>query len=80
VQLLLRNHFIGATNARVLQIAMQHAVGLNGVAVISLSGDVAMQNIEHDELEHPLFLNYPNICPCEPIYSNWLRSSINQKK
>src|SRR6202451_2298682 len=46
---------------RLLQIAMQHAIGLNGVAVVSLSGDVAMQNIEEDEMEHPLFLNYPNI-------------------
>src|ERR1700676_4281110 len=46
---------------RVLQIAMQHAVGLNGVAVISLSGDVAMENLEDDEMEHPLFLNPPVI-------------------
>src|SRR5579863_4349580 len=50
---------------RVLQIAMQHAVGLSGVAVISLSGDVAMQYLEQDELEHPLFLNYPNILPSD---------------
>jgi len=58
---------------------MQHAVGLNGVAVISLSGDVAMQNIEHDELEHPLFLNYPNIRPCEADMQQ-LASLINQSK
>src|ERR1700683_4944975 len=36
---------------RVLQIAMQHAIALNGVAVVSLSGDVAMQKIEYDEME-----------------------------
>ena len=64
---------------RVLQIAMQHAVGLNGVAVISLSGDVAMQNIEHDELEHPLFLNYPNIRPSDADMQQ-LASLINQSK
>jgi pyruvate dehydrogenase (quinone) len=64
---------------RVLQIAMQHAVGLNGVAVISLSGDVAMQNIEHDELEHPLFLNNPNIRPSDADLQQ-LASLINESK
>jgi pyruvate dehydrogenase (quinone) len=64
---------------RVLQIAMQHAVGLNGVAVISLSGDVAMQNITNDEMEHPLFLNYPNIRPSDPDLQQ-LASLINQSK
>jgi pyruvate dehydrogenase (quinone) len=64
---------------RVLQIAMQHAIGLKGVAVISLSGDVAMQNIEHDELEHPLFLNYPNVRPSDAdMYQ--LALLINQSK
>lgn len=64
---------------RVLQIAMQHAIALNGVAVISLSGDVAMQNIEHDEPEHPLFLNRPSIRPCETDLQQ-LASLINQSK
>src|SRR5579863_1446705 len=64
---------------RVLQIAMQHAVGLNGVAVISLSGDVAMQYLEHDELEHPLFLNYPNIRPSDCDIQK-LASLINLSK
>src|SRR5450432_443261 len=64
---------------RVLQIAMQHAIALNGVAVISLSGDVAMQNIEHDELEHPLFLNRPNIRPSDTDMQQ-LASLINQSK
>lgn len=43
---------------RVLQIAMQTAVGQQGVAVIGLSGDVAMETVEDDYLEHPL--QYPN--------------------
>jgi pyruvate dehydrogenase (quinone) len=64
---------------RVLQIAMQHAIALNGVAVISLSGDVAMQNIENDELEHPLFLNHPNIRPSDADLQQ-LASLINQSK
>ena len=64
---------------RVLQIAMQHAIALNGVAVISLSGDVAMQNIEHDELEHPLFLNRPDIRPSDADLQE-LASLINQSK
>jgi pyruvate dehydrogenase (quinone) len=50
---------------RVLQIAMQHAVGLRGVAVIGLSGDVAMQKVEDDYLEHPIQLNCPAIRPSD---------------
>jgi pyruvate dehydrogenase (quinone) len=62
---------------RVLQIAMQHAIGLNGVAVVSLSGDVAMQNIPDDELEHPLFLNRPSIRPSD-VDLQQLASLINK--
>jgi pyruvate dehydrogenase (quinone) len=50
---------------RVLQIAIQHAISMKGVAVMSLSGDVAMQNIENDELEHPLFMNRPLTRPSD---------------
>src|SRR6201999_2817295 len=50
---------------RVLQIAIQNAIGLNGVAVISLSGDVALQNMQDDEMEHSLFLNRPSIRPSD---------------
>jgi pyruvate dehydrogenase (quinone) len=64
---------------RVLQVAMQHAVGLNGVAVISLSGDVAMQTIEHDELEHPIFLNRPSVRPSDADLQQ-LASLINKSK
>jgi len=64
---------------RVLQIAMQHAIGLNGVAVVSLSGDVAMQNIEDDELEHPLFLNRSMIHPSDNDLQQ-LAELINQSK
>jgi len=64
---------------RVLQIAMQHAIGLNGVAVVSLSGDVAMQNIEDDELEHPLFLNRSIIHPSDNDLQQ-LAELINQSK
>ena len=64
---------------RVLQIAMQHAIGLNGVAVVSLSGDVAMQNMQNDKLEHPLFLNRPSIRPSDADLQQ-LASLINQSK
>jgi len=64
---------------RVLQIAMQHAIGLNGVAVISLSGDVAMQALEDDEMEHPLFLNHPSIRPSDNDLEQ-LALLINQSK
>lgn len=50
---------------RVLQIAMQHATGLQGVAVIALSGDVAMQEIdENSSLEHDVLAKPPAIQPC----------------
>ena len=50
---------------RVLQIAMQHAIGQSGVAVVSLSGDVAMEKIEQEELEHPVFINRPAVRPSD---------------
>ncbi|SEW46349.1 pyruvate dehydrogenase (quinone) [Chitinophaga sp. YR573] len=50
---------------RVLQIAMQNAIGLRGVAVIGLSGDVAMEKVEDDYLEHPILLTRPAIRPSD---------------
>ncbi|TFF33330.1 ubiquinone-dependent pyruvate dehydrogenase [Mucilaginibacter psychrotolerans] len=50
---------------RVLQIAIQTAISLKGVSIVSLSGDVAMQTIDNDELEHPLFLNRPLTRPSD---------------
>lgn len=50
---------------RVLQIAMQNAVGLGGVAVIALSGDVAMQTVESNGLEHDLLISRPTIRPSD---------------
>jgi pyruvate dehydrogenase (quinone) len=50
---------------RVLQIAIQTAISLKGVSVVSLSGDVAMQAIDNDKLEHPLFLNRPLTRPSD---------------
>jgi len=64
---------------RVLQIAIQNAIGLNGVAVISLSGDIAMQNIPDDGQEHPLFLNRPVVRPSDTDLQQ-LASLINQSK
>jgi pyruvate dehydrogenase (quinone) len=64
---------------RVLQIAIQHAIGLRGVAVVSLSGDVAMQAMQGDELEHPLFLNHPSVRPTDADLET-LASYINQSK
>lgn len=50
---------------RVLQIAMQYAVGLGGVSVIGLSGDVALEKVEDTDLEHPLLLSRPSIRPSD---------------
>ena len=63
----------------VLQMAIQHAIGLNGVAVVSLSGDVAMENVEDDGLEHPLFLTHPKIRPSDSDLQK-LASLINESK
>lgn len=50
---------------RILQIAIQNAISLKGVAVVSLSGDIAMQELDNDEQEHPLFINRPSIRPTD---------------
>jgi len=62
---------------RVLQIAMQNAVGLRGVAVIGLSGDVAMEKVEDDYLEHPILLTCPAIRPSDAELDK-LATLINQ--
>lgn len=62
---------------RVLQIAMQNAVGLGGVAVIALSGDVAMQTVESNGLEHGLMINRPTIRPSDSEL-NKLADLINE--
>lgn len=62
---------------RVLQIAIQTAISLKGVSVVSLSGDVAMQAIDNDELEHPLFLNRPLTRPSDTDLTE-LATLINQ--
>lgn len=63
----------------VLQMAIQHAIGLNGVAVVSLSGDVAMENMKEEGPEHPLFLSHPKIRPSDSDLQT-LASLINQSK
>jgi thiamine pyrophosphate-dependent acetolactate synthase large subunit-like protein len=48
---------------RVLQTAMQHAVGQGGVAVIVLSGDVAFEPVEQSNLRHGLLAKRPIVRP-----------------
>ena len=50
---------------RVLHIAMQHAVSKQGVAVIALSGDVAMETIQDESVSHGMKLIRPAIRPSE---------------
>ena len=50
---------------RILQTAMQFAVGKKGVAVVTLSGDVAMEKMPDSFLEHPLLLNQPVVRPSD---------------
>ena len=44
---------------------MQHAVGMGGVAVIGLSGDVAMEKVEENGLEHKLLISRPAVRPSD---------------
>ncbi|HEY4325309.1 MAG TPA: ubiquinone-dependent pyruvate dehydrogenase [Mucilaginibacter sp.] len=69
----------GKQMPRMLQTAMQYAIGLNGVAVIALSGDVAMESIEDNVLEHPLFLSKPSVRPSDADLK-YLASLINESK
>jgi thiamine pyrophosphate-dependent acetolactate synthase large subunit-like protein len=55
----------GEQMPRVLQIAMQHAIGRGGVAVIVLSGDVAVQKVELPALRHNLLTQQPVIRPSD---------------
>lgn len=64
---------------RVLQIAMQNAVGLGGVSVVAVSGDVAMQTVEDNGLEHGLLISRPAIRPSDTEL-NKLAELINQSE
>jgi pyruvate dehydrogenase (quinone) len=50
---------------RVLQTAIQHAVGRGGVAVISLPGDIAAQEAPQRTFEHALVTRRPTVRPGE---------------
>ena len=55
---------------RVLQMAMQHAVGMRGVAVIVLSGDVAVEEVKQTFLRHEMLLQHPVIRPADAELKN----------
>jgi thiamine pyrophosphate-dependent acetolactate synthase large subunit-like protein len=55
----------GEQMPRVLQIAMQHAIGRGGVAVVVLSGDVATEKVEFPGLRHNLLTQRPVIRPSD---------------
>ncbi|WP_299568856.1 ubiquinone-dependent pyruvate dehydrogenase [uncultured Pedobacter sp.] len=61
---------------RVPHIAIQYATGMKGVAVIGLSGDVAMEKIEDVPLPH-LLVDTPVVRPAEPELHK-LADSINK--
>jgi len=50
---------------RILQTAIQHAIGLSGVAVVSMSGDVALEEVESTVFEHPSFANHSKTRPAD---------------
>ena len=55
----------GEQMPRVLQIAMQHAIGRGGVAVVVLSGDIALEEVEEPGLRHNLLTQRPVIRPSD---------------
>ncbi|RYY61149.1 MAG: ubiquinone-dependent pyruvate dehydrogenase [Chitinophagaceae bacterium] len=56
--------FSGKQVPRIPHIAIRNALGLKGVAVIGISGDVAMEKIE-ENTDQPLFINKPVIRPSD---------------
>ncbi|MBB5936127.1 pyruvate dehydrogenase [Streptomyces zagrosensis] len=48
---------------RVLQTAIQHAIGRGGVSVVSLPGDVAAQQAPERAVEHALMTSRPSVRP-----------------
>jgi len=64
---------------RILQIAMQTAIGQSGVAVVSLSGDIAMMKTEHEELQHTIFTPRPAVRPGDEELQK-LAQLINEAK
>lgn len=67
----------GEQMPRVLQIAMQHAIGRGGVAVVVLSGDVAVQDVEEAYLRHNLLTQKPVIRPSDAEIAS-LAALINE--
>ena len=55
----------GEQMPRVLQIAMQHAIGRGGVAVVVLSGDVALEKVAFPALRHNLLTQRPVVRPSD---------------
>src|ERR1700761_8776618 len=55
----------GGQMPRVMQTAMQHAIARGGVAVIVLSGDVALEDVEFPKLQHPLLKQQPIVRPAD---------------
>jgi pyruvate dehydrogenase (quinone) len=48
---------------RLLQTAIQHAIGRSGVSVVSLPGDIASQSAPEKSIEHALVTSRPTVRP-----------------
>ncbi|WP_043266917.1 pyruvate dehydrogenase [Streptomyces sp. CT34] len=53
----------GRQMPRVLQTAIQHAIGRSGVSVVSLPGDIAAQPAPERAIEHALVTSRPSVRP-----------------
>ncbi|KAA6213225.1 pyruvate dehydrogenase [Streptomyces albofaciens JCM 4342] len=58
---------------RVLQTAVQNAIGLSGVSVVSLPGDIADQEAPERSIEHALVTSRPTVRPGDAEIDQLLR-------
>ncbi len=56
---------------RLLQTAIQNAIGRSGVSVVALPGDIASQPASDKTIEHALVTTCPRYGPGTPRSTNW---------
>ncbi|MFD7662024.1 pyruvate dehydrogenase [Streptomyces sp. NPDC059788] len=65
---------------RVLQTAVQNAIGLSGVSVVSLPGDIADQEAPERSIEHALVTSRPSVRPGDAEIDQLLRLIEDARK
>ncbi|MEN8652657.1 pyruvate dehydrogenase [Streptomyces sp. 21So2-11] len=65
---------------RVLQTAIQHAIGRSGVSVVALPGDVASAEVSERAIEHALVTTRPTVRPGEAEIEKFARMIDEAKR